>query len=846
VTEVSKIIAKAQITNGGPVILLQPENEYTPLDRHPVPEYMNAVYKQYRDAGIVVPFVSNDYGTHGFNAPGGDAPVDIYGHDGYPMEFDCTQPDKWRKERLRVDYRESHVIQSSSTPYTVPEFQGGSFDPWGGVGWDDCIKLTDVEFERVHYKNMFSFGITIFNIYMTFGGTNWANLGHPKGYTSYDYGTVISEDRGVLRPKYSEAKLIATFVVSSPEYLEATPDLRFSQGTYTTSHDVAATRLKGKKTQFLVLRLDDFHLSNATANYRIKLPDSNLTVPQNGDLILRGRDAKMLVVDYAVGDANLAYSTAEIFTRQSYQSKAVLVVYADHGDSNELAFSGTFTNVQAPDFVKVTTKDGLTIVNWTTQGDALLILDKVHVYLVGECFTVEIFADNLERKSAYKMWVLAIPDAKSDKTPYTGTAKSHAIIVGGDLMRNVTVDGKEMHIRGDHLSGELQVRVLGGAPEKLERLFFNSKPHPFDQDDAGVVTFKVDRIMRRILVPNLSKMVWKSIDSLPELHANYSDSKWTVANKLTRNIKHPLKTPFSLYASDYGFHLGYMLFRGTFKATGKETKFNLTTRGGLAYGDSVWIGDKFLGSWNGIASNDSLNSGYDIQVEGGKSYTFTILIDNMGHDQNWEAGEDDSKAPLGILDYELAGRPKDAISWKLAGNFGGEDYPDRARGPTNEGGLFAERQGYHLPNPPTDGWKDSIGGPMEGLKKAGVAFYTTTFNLTIADDIDLPTAIVINSKEGTASYRNTQPMSSYRLQIYVNGWQFGKYVHNIGPQFKFPVPPGIWNTRGVNTLAMTFWNLAPGEVQVDNIALDMGPNMGSGYGHVEHVDSPGWTERDAF
>jgi hypothetical protein len=94
VTEVSKIIAKAQITNGGPVILLQPENEYTPLDRHPVPEYMNAVYKQYRDAGIVVPFVSNDYGTHGFNAPGGDAPVDIYGHDGNSTAHSPTNGEK--------------------------------------------------------------------------------------------------------------------------------------------------------------------------------------------------------------------------------------------------------------------------------------------------------------------------------------------------------------------------------------------------------------------------------------------------------------------------------------------------------------------------------------------------------------------------------------------------------------------------------------------------------------------------------------------------------------------------------------------------------------------------------
>jgi hypothetical protein len=214
------------------------------------------------------------------------------------------------------------------------------------------------------------------------------NLGHPKGYSSYDYGAVITEDRGVLRQKYSEAKLIATFIVSSPEYLEATPEPRFTTGVYTTSKAVAVTRLRGEKTQFLVLRHDDYHIRNSTAKYRIKLPKNaragDLTVPQNGDLTMRGRDAKMLVVDYAVGEANLAYSTAEIFTRQSYPSKTVLIVYADERDVNEMAFSGSFTDVHA-EGVKIASKGGLTILNWTTgKKDVLVRLDKLHVYLVGE------------------------------------------------------------------------------------------------------------------------------------------------------------------------------------------------------------------------------------------------------------------------------------------------------------------------------------------------------------------------------------------------------------------------------------------------------------------------------
>lgn len=41
------------------------------------------------------------------------------------------------------------------------------------------------EFNRVFYKQLYSFGVTILNLYMTYGGTNWGNLGHPGGYTSY-------------------------------------------------------------------------------------------------------------------------------------------------------------------------------------------------------------------------------------------------------------------------------------------------------------------------------------------------------------------------------------------------------------------------------------------------------------------------------------------------------------------------------------------------------------------------------------------------------------------------------------------------------------------------------------
>lgn len=129
------------------------------------------------------------------------------GYDGYPLGFDCAHPRTWPDGALPTKFEQLHLQQSPKTPNSIIEFQGGSFDPWGGLGFATCEILLNEEFERVFYKNDFSSGVTIFNIYMTYGGTNALNLGHPGGYTSYDYGAVISEDRTVSREKYSEAKL---------------------------------------------------------------------------------------------------------------------------------------------------------------------------------------------------------------------------------------------------------------------------------------------------------------------------------------------------------------------------------------------------------------------------------------------------------------------------------------------------------------------------------------------------------------------------------------------------------------------------------------------------------------
>jgi hypothetical protein len=91
-------------------------------------------------------------------------------------------------------------------------------------------------------------------------------------------------------------------------------------------------------------------------------------------------------------------------------------------------------------------------------------------------------------------------------------------------------------------------------------------------------------------------------------------------------------------------------------------------------------------------------------------------------------------------------------------------------GVLNEGGLFGERQGWHLPGFDTSSWQQrdlSLGLPSQ---KAGVGFFVTTFNLNIPQDID-----------AMMSFTFGEPLGEpYRVYLFVNGWMMGKRVGNLG------------------------------------------------------------------
>jgi len=170
----------------------------------------------------------------------------------------------------------------------------------------------------------------------------------------------------------------------------------------------------------------------------------------------------------------------------------------------------------------------------------------------------------------------------------------------------------------------------------------------------------------------------------------------------------------------------------------------------------------------------------------------------------------------------------------VQGKLGGYvNYPDKTRGVFNEGGLYGEREGWHLPGFDTSKWEHrdlSVGLPGSS---AGVGFFVSTFNLNIPEDQDV--FMSFNFDNGTLG----QP---YRAYLFVNGWMMGKRVGNLGPQSKFPVHQGILDYKGQNTVAVALWAMESNVTVAPTLDITVDGILEGGVGGIIS-DNPKWAPR---
>lgn len=592
-----------------------------------------------------------------------------------------------------------------------------------------------------------------------YGGTNWGNLGYHGTITSYDYGGAILEDRQ-FREKYYELKLEANFLKVSPAYLTATSEMVTTN--MTSSPAISVTKLVGKQnnTNFYVLRHTDF-TSTASTEYTLNLNSSlglrEVPTMANRQLVLNGRDSKMFVTDYDINGINMFYTTSDVYTwTKRPNGGRVIVLYHGPGEFHEAAFPISLANqssVEGNGSVDVVQEENAWIIYWNATDDrAIVTLGSLEVHI-------------LPREEAYNYWAVELP-MDSPIGNFSSPSKDLVLVRAGYLVRTAAIQGDELHITGD-LNASTTIELIS-SPTEVNALFFNGQKLDITGNQTRLTGTITMPTLATIALPSFSRSDWKYINTLPELNDSYSDNLWTDASLNATNNSRALTTPTSLYAGDYGFDTGSLIYRGHFTATGSESNFSLTTNGGAGFAHSVWLNETFLGSFIGASGiqeeNQTLN--FPVNLQPNTENIITVLIDHMGQDESGP-GTDGYKYPRGILGYTLASHNASDVTWKLTGNFGGENYTDLVRGPRNEGAMWAERQGFHLPGAPIDSWE--IRSPTDdGLLEAGVGFFVTNFTLDVPSGWDIPMSIVFN---GTANAVG----GNYRVQFFINGWQFGKY-----------------------------------------------------------------------
>lgn len=216
-----KKIVPYQINYGGPVILMQVENEYGYYanDR----EYLLAMRDKMQKGGVVVLLVTSD-GPFEENLNGGH------------LEGALPTGNFGSKTEERFEVLKKYT---DGGPLMCTEFWVGWFDHWGNGGHmtgnlEESVKDLDKMLELGHV-----------NIYMFEGGTNFGFMNGSNYYdeltpdvTSYDYDALLTED-GQITEKYRRYRDVIAKYREIPEVTFTTEIKRKAYGTLPVKEKVS-------------------------------------------------------------------------------------------------------------------------------------------------------------------------------------------------------------------------------------------------------------------------------------------------------------------------------------------------------------------------------------------------------------------------------------------------------------------------------------------------------------------------------------------------------------------------------------------------------------------------------
>lgn len=751
-TQIDRIIARHQLSDGrGSVIAYQIENEFYNGDDKGR-DYIQHLRDKAKADGITVPLVGN----HNDTFVSGKGAMDVTGWDYYPQAFDCSHPEQWKPAPDMAEHR--HAGQ----PLFTAEFQGGAFDPWGGPGYAQCAKLINDRFANVFYKENIAAGATAQNFYMLYGGTSWGWQAIPQNYTSYDYGAAITEARQ-FEPKYYEDKRIGYLVTGLPALLK-TDDL--APHAPDNPRLVEVARINPETgTQFHLLRHGDTTASTVEDTHiALSLKEGRFPrIPQQAGTAIRidGRESKLLLADAKIGAATLVYSTSELMTQAGIGGRDVGVLYGRAGSDGEtvLAFPNKPQVKVLEGQATTSWAKGMLRINYQHHGLLRLLIEggaRPLLLLIGETGATE------------RIW-------RHD------TARGPVLLLGSHLLRSAQTEGDTLALTGDG-DADNHAEVLAGDARQVT---WNGAPVQTTSTPSGTQAFALP-VPRPVVLPALDH--WTSREDQPETSPTLDDKGWKQANlTISSSVTKPGSLPV-LFADDYGFHTGNTWYRGHFSGKAAPSGLKLQVKSGAGAGAfSAWLNGHFLGS---VTRNENGAFSFPAALVLPGDNVVSVLTVNMGHEEDYySTGE--SRTARGIVSAVPLGAPANAISWRLQGAITGQD---KLRGPYNLGGLNGEREGWPTSHDPK-GWTPA--SLPADTASPGVRWYRSDVTLDLPQGQDSSLSLTIKDAPGR----------HYRALIFVNGWQLGHYIADMGPQSRFPIPSGLLDGHGVNQIAIAVWKV---------------------------------------
>lgn len=535
-------------------------------------------------------------------------------------------------------------------------------------------------------------------------------------------------------------------------------------------------------------------------------PGNSITfnrVPQKAGtfLNLHGRDAQMVVADWAFNGQKLMYSTSEVYNVQDTATGTLLVLNGSKNDAGETVLQ------YASEPAVVTTAGSPVEKTWDAETKTLR-LNYVHgsgtsVKITGGG-APELTILTTDRTATGLQW--AVDGILSD-----GTANKSVFVTGVDLLRTVKFEGDTALLVGDTKAARSMSVYL---PAGVTKIKWNSQALSTTTGVNGELIATLVGPAPTVL-PALSE--WKVSSENPEAAVVFDDSKWLTANATsaanTRQGPGPNQGKV-LDTAFYEFYEGDTWYRAHFTASSDATSIRLQGQGGNAANMLVWVNGNYVGadSANGSMKTFTVPAGV---IKNGQETVVSVVVRNNGQNLDWS---DDglSRQNRGLYDAILPS--SGAVTWKIQGAKDKAAPVDIDRTMYNVGGLYGERAGWYLPNYPDSNWTAATSFTAA---KAGVTWYRSNFELNIPAGTDTAIALKVNDAKFAANRQ-----SYARTVFYVNGWNIGTWVGNVGPQDTFTIPSAFLNKNGKNTLAVALTTERDAQGPGSLTLVDKGTSLG--------------------